>query len=458
MISLLLKAGKRKILAVVAIMIVLTSFLDWAVGHNVSLAPLYILPMMAGAVVLRPAETAVLALLCTYLRSLFETPGSPAELVLRFVFAAVAYFLSGLFVTVLLRNNELVIQHLAKMQVEQGLRREAEEQLRLLAASSPAAILTTDAQGVVLAANSSAENLFNIPRDQTLRGRGIGKYLPVLTEALVVDLGPEGLRTAVQCQGTRDDGEIFQAHIWFSSYATHEGQRLAAIVVDSSEEMREREEQGLQQLMQGNRIAAAAVAHEIRNFCVAMSLLCGNLRQRPELAQDVDVLGLSNLLNALEAISSLELRTKSQDQVGRVSSREVLDALRIVIEPAWRDIEGRIFWTLPVELPLVVAESRGLLQAFLNVAQNSHRAVQEGTTRELCIMASVEQKTLTVRFQDSGPGVTAPERLFQPFQEGATGSGMGLYVSRFIVRSYGGELRFEPGAAGACFAVELMMA
>jgi len=32
---------------------------------------------------------------------------------------------------------------------------------------------------------------------------------------------------------------------------------------------------------------------------------------------------------------------------------------------------------------------------------------------------------------------------------------MGLYVSRVIVRSYGGELRFEPQSAGSCFAVEL---
>ena len=32
---------------------------------------------------------------------------------------------------------------------------------------------------------------------------------------------------------------------------------------------------------------------------------------------------------------------------------------------------------------------------------------------------------------------------------------MGLYVSRVIVRSYGGDLRYEPQAAGSCFAVEL---
>jgi signal transduction histidine kinase len=30
-----------------------------------------------------------------------------------------------------------------------------------------------------------------------------------------------------------------------------------------------------------------------------------------------------------------------------------------------------------------------------------------------------------------------------------------LYVSRFIVRSYGGELRFEPQPQGACFTIEL---
>ncbi len=32
---------------------------------------------------------------------------------------------------------------------------------------------------------------------------------------------------------------------------------------------------------------------------------------------------------------------------------------------------------------------------------------------------------------------------------------MGLYVSRAILRHYGGELKYEPQAAGACFTVEL---
>jgi hypothetical protein len=49
-----------------------------------------------------------------------------------FVFAAVAYFLSGLFVTELVRKHEMVTAHLESIQLEQSLRRQVEEQLRFL--------------------------------------------------------------------------------------------------------------------------------------------------------------------------------------------------------------------------------------------------------------------------------------------------------------------------------------
>ena len=78
--------------------------------------------------------------------------------------------------------------------------------------------------------------------------------------------------------------------------------------------------------------------------------------------------------------------------------------------------------------------------------------------RELSIAAAVEDQKVIVRFLDSGAGVRAPERLFAPFQPGANRTGLGLYVSRAVVRSYGGDLRFEPQTSGACFAVELQIA
>jgi signal transduction histidine kinase len=71
------------------------------------------------------------------------------------------------------------------------------------------------------------------------------------------------------------------------------------------------------------------------------------------------------------------------------------------------------------------------------------------------ISASVEEDVVLVRFRDSGPGVARPEDLFRPFQTGAHSFGLGLYISRAILRSHGGGLRYEPEAQGSCFTVEL---
>ena len=424
---------------------------DWISGNNISLAALYILPMMVGAVVLKPWETALFAVACSYLRSWFDIPGTPADLALRFVFAALAYLASGLFVTALVRNHEQTARHLTEIRTEKARRSEAEEYLRVLAQSSPAAIFTVDGSGLVLAANAAANRLLLLSSDNPLQGRSIGSYLPFLAETLRKHNESLGLCTATQCQGYRDNGEIFLAHIWFSAYRTLEGKRLAAIVVDSSDEMRDREERGLDQLLTGNELVVAAMAHEVRNACEAMGMLCEDLDERYGLAHDRAFRGLDNLVSGLEVIASHELKSEIVDLMEEIPLREVLDNLRIVVEPAWREIEGTIRWHLPDDMPMVFAEPHGLLQAFLNLAQNSHRAVQEEAVRELSISVSSKEQKVFVRFHDSGPGIRDPESLFQPFQRAATGSGLGLYVSRLIVRSYNGELSFERQPRGSCF-------
>ena len=459
MIGFFLKTDKPRVLSVAGVAIVLIALADWAIGTRASLGLLYIIPIMLGATVLAPWQTAFLALVCSALRATFDLPRpQPLELLLRFIFAFVAYTGLGLFVTALIRNRELAVRHLADVRREQGLRREAEEQLKVLAESSPAAIVTIDGSGIVLAANKAADGLFSMAEGKTLRGRRIGAYLPVLEDALQYQSGSEALRTAAQCQGRRENGEVFLAHTWFSSYMAADSPRLAAIVVDSSEEMRDREEQGLQQLIKGNRIAAAAVSHEVRNLCSAISLVCSNLTDKHSLTLDEDFQGLIKLVGGLERIASMDLQWRAQETLEHVDLQEVLDDLRIVIDPDWREINGSVRWSLPQPMPLVVAERHGLLQAFLNLAQNSHRAVQDSSERELSISVSVKEQSAVVRFRDTGPGIAAPEHLFEPFQPGSDGTGLGLYVSRAVVRSYGGELRFEPQAAGSCFTVEVQTA
>jgi len=452
-----LHAGRLKIVSVSTALIVLVTTIDWLVGMNVSLAALYVVPVMLAAVLLGPIQIAWLALICALLRTEFDTPATESQVILRFAFAFVGYFIAGLFVIALVQNRELTLEHVASLEREQARRRDAEEQLRRLVESSPAAILTLDAEGVVIAANNAANRLFALPELRNLQGQQIARYLPVLSDALRVPFGSGDMQTSAQSQGCRGTGELFLANTWFSSYATAEGAHLAAIVVDASDEMRDREEQNLRDLLTYNRIAAAAISHEVRNACAAISLLSASLQARQQLAKDEDFLRLMALIEGLEKIASFQLRYQSRQTVETVPLQDVLDTLRIIVDADWREIGGTIRWPITATLPDVFADPHGLLQAFLNLVQNSRRAVQAGPLRELRISVSRAGPKVILRLEDSGAGVVAPELLFQPFHPGADGAGLGLYISRALVRSYGGDLRLATDTR-SCFLIELQVA
>lgn len=460
----LLAIHKSRIVALVAVLVCMIAVADWAVGNRMSLGVLYVLPMMLAALALTPVQLLLLAIVCSSLRSWFDLPSPNIEMLLRFIFALISYSACGLVVAALIRNRRVAMEHLEKIGREQTLRKEAEEQLRTLAESSPAAILTVDGDGVVIAANNSASEMFALAGSESLKGRSISRYLPVLADALQIGLESGALKTAAQCQGRRENGEIFLANTWFSSYAMDGGKRLAAIVVDSSEEMRENEEANLRQLMRGNLIAASAVSHEVRNLCSAISVISVNLRERYGSPRDEEFQALESLVQGLERVASIDLRARSRQSQGThdedlqdLPLQRVLDDLRIVIEAEWLEIDGAVHWQLPEVSPRILADRHGLLQAFLNLCQNSHRAVQERPVRELHISVEVDDRRAMVRFRDSGPGIAAAERLFEPFQPGANGAGLGLYISRAVIRGFGGDLRHEPQIAGSCFTVELQI-
>ena len=259
----------------------------------------------------------------------------------------------------------------------------------------------------------------------------------------------------MQCKGQRGDGEVFLAAIWFSTYKTLSGPKLAAIVVDLSEDLRDREDLSLNHLLKNTRILIGAMSHEIRNLCGAVSAVGRNLARVEGLSGNQDFEALQTLIQGLEKIASLELQASPEDQGIAVDVMEVLDELRVLIEPSFREAEMAVRWQIAAGLPLVWADSYGLLQVFLNLARNSQRAIENRPRKELTIAAAAEQDSVVIRFEDSGPGVAFPQQLFRPFQPGADGTGLGLYVSRAILRSFRGELRYETRPAGGCFAVVL---
>jgi C4-dicarboxylate-specific signal transduction histidine kinase len=152
---------------------------------------------------------------------------------------------------------------------------------------------------------------------------------------------------------------------------------------------------------------------------------------------------------------ALELQPSHSPGPTPVELTSVFDEVRVLIEAAYAESQIDIEWDLPDRLPLVMGDRYGLIQVFLNLARNSQRAMESSPVKKLRVSATEDGGTVTIRFEDSGTGVESPQRLFQPFQPNAASTGLGLYVSRAIVRSFGGSLAHEPRPAGACFAIAL---
>ncbi len=125
-----------------------------------------------------------------------------------------------------------------------------------------------------------------------------------------------------------------------------------------------------------------------------------------------------------------------------------------------------IRWTLRAAsaLPAVRMDSALVQQVFINLLSNARDAVlelPEGQRGEIEVEITPDQAGgVRYLFRDNGPGVPDENRarIFEPFfttKPDGQGTGLGLSLSRDIIRRLGGELRLGRWPRGACFVVRL---
>ncbi len=439
-------------------MVVLIAALEWYFSLDVSLGIAYVIPIGFAATVLPRLQIVLLAVICALVRGWFTSQNAPVEQLLRFLMATIAYGGTGLLVSEVSRNRAIMVAHYTRLKVEQELRRKAEEQLRTLYESSPAGILTLDHRGNVIAANPAAVELFCDGDAGAIVGQPSEAFVPAFANALKLRTGPRQMRVSAWTWAKRSDGATFPIATCFSTYGQDADRHLAAIVIDVSEEMRDRERENFRHSLDYHRLLTAAVSHEIRNMCSAASVVASNLSRRVDLAESADFHALLQLIQGLGRMASVSLRNRTDHQVPTTSLSSVLDQLRIVVEPDWREADGTVIWDIEENLPDINADPHGLLQILLNLVQNSLRAVQDSATRELKIMARAAGNGVRISVIDSGFGIAAPEHLFEAFHPKSDGSGLGLFISRALARSYDGDLVHVPTDIGCQFDVTLTLA
>lgn len=449
-----LSGNKRSVLLKVGGLIALIATLDWMIVGEIPLGFLYLAPMALAGSVLEPWQIACVASLCTLLAESFsDLKWDPRTGISRDVLFFAAFFGAGVFVREVTRNRRVVLAHLEEIRRQSEARREAEEQSRILVESSPAAIFTADASGAVLMANEAAHRMLGVVQG-TLPGKVIHRYLPSLRNVSGPDASQHFFRTVMQARGYREGGETFLADICFSTYRTDAGVRLAAMVLDASEDLRTQEVAGLHQLLAGSRIAIGAVSHEIRNVCGAIAAVHQNLRRNALAAGNKDFEALGNLISALERIANVNLR-QTVSQASEVDLVALLEELKIVIDPTLEEEHIAAKWICDPGLPLVWADRSILMQVFLNLTTNSIQTLAQRHEKSLTVTARPSEDQVFIEFVDTGGGVLHPEHLFRPFQDGARATGLGLYLSRAFVRSFGGDIHYKASPGGACFAVSL---
>jgi len=89
----------------------------------------------------------------------------------------------------------------------------------------------------------------------------------------------------------------------------------------------------------------------------------------------------------------------------------------------------------------------------LNLSQNALRASAYSERKELRLEAEHRGEIVTLKVSDAGPGVSDASNLFKAFTPGSEGSGLGLYISREMAKSFDGDLRYVPTNEGCCFEI-----
>jgi PAS domain S-box-containing protein len=199
------------------VLVLIIAVVDWWTKPYVSLGFLYLFPIMLTAAFMPRWFVALLGTGCAVLAEVFSSL-NPSFV--RLGFETLALVGCGLFVGELIRNRRLSL--------------EAQERLKALVETSPAAIVTVGERGFIELANRAAFELM-APRSASLVGEPIAAFLPDLHHALRWEEAPQ-FRASMQCLGRRGNGESFTADVWFSTYTEGTSPKLAAIIADVTED------------------------------------------------------------------------------------------------------------------------------------------------------------------------------------------------------------------------------
>ena len=381
-----------------------------------------------------------------------------------------------------------------------------DERYRVLADTAPDAIVTVDADSIILSVNPATETIFGWTADEM-----IGKSLTMLMPERMRERHRMGMSRYLQSgkrkldwrsvalPGVKKNGDEFPMEVSFGEFVD-EGQHIfsgfmrdvseraahiAVIEQTSGEltrtlaalEVRVREAEEARRAADSANATKAqflrTMSHELRTPLNAIGgfveLLEIGVRgpitpaQREDLGRIHAAQGrLLNLINDILDFAKLEQGEVTYD-IQELLVSDVLCSTRAMIEPQL--VAKRIEFECKAESDgvRVNADLQKLEQILLNLLSNAVKFTPEGG--RIAVSSTVTDVTVDLMVEDNGPGIALNRQaaVFEPFiqveaaltrQHG--GTGLGLSISRELARGMGGSLTLEstPGS-GSVFTIRL---
>jgi len=283
-----------------------------------------------------------------------------------------------------------------------------------------------------LVATGTAKNFVIVPL--ILRNRSIGIYL-IHTEKPQQDFSNQDIQLLSVLAN--------QAAAGVENWRTYEELANANKQLKSSEA----------QMIQAAKLAAigelaASIVHEIKNPVQVLMLQMDMMQRGVALPNGLDLVRqhvqrLSTITKRLMNFS----RNVSEDVMTQPTDiNKAIEDVVAMVQHEYRTDKIDIELALSTDLPMVVGNSNYLQQVFLNLAINARDAMPRGG--KIFISSMLEGFSVTVRFSDTGSGITQEniDKIFQPFfttKGEGKGTGLGLAISRNIIAQHQGHIRVE---------------
>jgi signal transduction histidine kinase len=217
----------------------------------------------------------------------------------------------------------------------------------------------------------------------------------------------------------------------------------------------------------------STVTHELRTPLTSMRAFAEILIDNPELSLSErerflrivveETERLTRLINQVLDLSKIE-SGRVEWEIADVDLGEVVEESAAAAAQLLADRKAKLRVRVPAELPPVPADRDRVKQVLLNLLSNAAKFCDEERGR-VAVELAVENGAVRVDVRDNGPGIDLEDQevIFDRFRQGdaalaesPSGTGLGLPISRQIIRHLGGELWVEstPGD-GATFSFTL---